>query len=313
MSDLQAGFNHRALLMETNLREAIKAQHMDFTASAKSAHADYTAALEKSAVDIQKRLWDDLERMRAEYERLIHTELRLIRQRAASANPEPAAPAVPKAPTPALPFDYARFAERFRGTEEYVRSKQAFYVPQFAGCTDVLDIGCGRGEFLEVMKNAGVAARGIDSDPESVALCRAKGLEAEVADLFIYLNDLPDSALDGIYSSQVVEHLPPERVPELVRLAGAKLRRGGVLAIETPNPECLAIFASHFYLDPTHTRPIPAALMVFYLEEFGFGRVEVHRMSPAVETMPSLATVPSEFREAFFGALDYAVVGRKFS
>jgi 2-polyprenyl-3-methyl-5-hydroxy-6-metoxy-1,4-benzoquinol methylase len=264
-------------------------------------------------VDIQKRLWDDLQRMRAEYERLIHTELRLIRQRAASANPEPAAPAVPKASTPALPFDYARFAERFRGAEEYVRGKQAFYVPQFTGCMDVLDVGCGRGEFLEVMKNAGVAARGIDSDPESVALCRAKGLEAEVADLFIYLNDLPDSALDGIYSSQVVEHLPPERVPELVRLAGAKLRRGGVLAIETPNPECLAIFASHFYLDPTHTRPIPAALMVFYLEEFGFGRVEVHRMSPAVETMPSLATVPSEFREAFFGALDYAVVGRKFS
>jgi O-antigen chain-terminating methyltransferase len=320
MSDLQAGFHHRALLMETNFRqveanfrEALKAQHMDFTASAKLAHAEYVTAMEKSVAAIQKRLWDDMERIRIDYERLIHTELRIIRQRAIL-HPEPVAPAaVAQAPIPALSFDYARFAERFRGSEEYVRNKQTFYVPQFAGCAEILDIGCGRGEFLQVMKEAGITARGIDSDAESVALCRAKGLEAEVADLFTYLSDLPDSALDGIYSSQVVEHLLPERLPELVRLAAAKLRREGVLAIETPNPECLAIFATHFYLDPTHTRPIPPPLMVFYLEEFGFGNVEVHRMSPAVESMPALATLPAEFREAFFGALDYAVVARKLS
>jgi O-antigen chain-terminating methyltransferase len=211
----------------------------------------------------------------------------------------------------ALAFDYARFAERFRGSEEYVRNKQSFYVPQFAGCADVLDIGCGRGEFLQVMKDAGIAARGIDLDNESVALCRAKGLQAETADLFNYLNNLPDAALDGIFSAQVIEHLPPERLPELVRLVAAKLRRGGVVALETPNPECLAIFASHFYLDPTHTRPVPPPLLVFYLEEFGFANVEVHRMSPAVETMPSLNTISAEFREAFFGSLDYAVVARK--
>ena len=317
MADLQAGFHHRALLMETNFRqlevnfrEAIKAQHLDFTASANLFHAEFTATMEKSIGDVQKRLWDDLERIRLDYERLIHTELRIIRQRAIL-HPEPASAPIPAAPQPTLAFDYARFAERFRGTEEYVRSKQMFYVPHFAGCQEVLDIGCGRGEFLQVMNDAGIAARGIDSDPESIALCRAKGLNAEAADLFTYLNNLPDAALDGIYSSQVVEHLPPERIPELVRLAGAKLRNGGVFAIETPNPECLAIFASHFYLDPTHTRPIPAPLMVFYLEEFGFGGVKVHHLSPAVESMPALATIPAEFREAFFGGLDYAVIGRK--
>lgn len=317
MADLQAGFHHRALLMETNFRQletnfrqAIQAQHLDFTASAKLAHAGFTAAMAKSIAEIQKRLWDDLQHIRVDYERLIHTELRIIRQRTIL-HPEAAAATVAPAPVPTLGFDYARFAERFRGAGDYVRSRQKFYVPQFAGCTQVLDIGCGRGEFLEVLKDAGIAARGIDSDPESIALCRAKGLDAEAADLFLYLNDLPDAALDGIYSSQVVEHLPPERVPELVRLAAAKLRAGGVLAIETPNPECLAIFATHFYLDPTHTRPIPAALLVFYLEEFGFGGVQVHRQSPAVESMPALATIPAEFREAFFGALDYAVVGRK--
>jgi O-antigen chain-terminating methyltransferase len=109
----------------------------------------------------------------------------------------------------------------------------------------------------------------------------------------------------------VVEHLAPELLPAAVRLAVSRLARGGVLAIETPNPECLAIFATHFYLDPTHTRPVPHPLLAFYLEEFGLGLIEVHKLSPAVESMPALASLPTEFREAFFGGLDYAIVGRK--
>ncbi len=106
---------------------------------------------------------------------------------------------------------------------------------------------------------------------------------------------------------QVVEHLPPERLPEMIRLLHDKLRAGALIAIETPNPECLAIFATHFYIDPTHRHPIPPALMSFYLEEAGFGRIEVERLSPAVEAMPSLAELPEAFRKDFFGSLDYAV------
>ena len=83
------------------------------------------------------------------------------------------------------------------------------------------------------------------------------------------------------------------------------------MAIETPNPECLAIFATHFYLDPTHTRPIPAPLLRFYLEEAGFGSVQIERLAPAVESMPALAELPPAFRDAFFGGLDYAIVARK--
>jgi hypothetical protein len=112
---------------------------------------------------------------------------------------------------------------------------------------------------------------------------------------------------------QVVEHLPPERLPELIRLAYAKLRAGALLAIETPNPECLAIFATHFYLDPTHRHPIPPALMTFYLEEAGFGGIVVERLSPAIESMPSLAELPEAIRKEFFGALDYAVFARKLA
>ena len=142
-------------------------------------------------------------------------------------------------------------------------------------------------------------------------MCRSKGLDAEAADLFAYLNDLPEASLDGIFCSQVVEHLPPERLPEMIKLCGSRLSRGGVIAIETPNPECLAIFATHFYLDPTHTRPVPAALLAFYMEEFGVGRIETRKLAPAVESMPSLAELPAAFRETFFGALDYAILGKK--
>jgi O-antigen chain-terminating methyltransferase len=300
VAELNASFQHRTGLMESSFREQIKAQH-----------AEYEGALDRSGLDIQKRLWADLERIRLDYERLIHAELRVIRQRAAVSAAAVSTPQL-EAPSPAASaFDYGRFADRFRGPEEYVKKGQRFYLPYFAGRHEVLDIGCGRGEFLELMREAGVPARGIDLGQESVDLCRHKGLRAELADLFPYLADLPESSLDGIFSAQVVEHLPPERLPEMIRLAASRLERDGVLAIETPNPECLAIFASHFYLDPTHTRPVPHALLAFYMEEFGLGLIEVHRLSPAVESMPALAGLPEDFREAFFGGLDYAIVGRK--
>ena len=174
----------------------------------------------------------------------------------------------------------------------------------------MLDIGCGRGEFLEMMRDAYIPAQGIELSAESVALCRHKGLNVEAADLFSYLAQ-PDGSFDGIFCGQVVEHLPPERLPEMIRLAATCLATNGVIAIETPNPECLAIFATHFYLDPTHTRPVPHPLLTFYLEEFGVGAITVRKLSPAAETMPALAELPAAFREAFFGRLDYAVIGRK--
>jgi len=302
VAELNGAFQHRTGLLEASFRDQLRSQH-----------ADFTAALERSL----KLLWTDLERVRLEYERLIHAELRVIRQRAAVGATPVAAPAAPAdlqrpAPSPApLEFDYGRFAERFRGSEEYVRTGQRFYLPFFTGRREVLDIGCGRGEFLELMREAGVTARGIDLSQESVDLCRHKGLQAETADLFKYLADLPEASLDGIFSAQVVEHLPPERLPDMIRLASSRLERDGVLAIETPNPECLAIFASHFYLDPTHTRPVPHALLTFYMEEYGLGLIQVRRLSPAIESMPALAGLPEDFREAYFGGLDYAIIGRK--
>jgi 2-polyprenyl-3-methyl-5-hydroxy-6-metoxy-1,4-benzoquinol methylase len=306
VADLQGAFQHRSTLMESNFREIVHAQH-----------ADYLGALERANLEIQKKLWSDLEKIRQEYDRVIHAELRLIRQRTPVSAPGPAViapPAQPSsasqpAPAPAA-LDYGRFAERFRGSEEDVRQKLDFYRPFFAGVEDVLDIGCGRGEFLALMRDCGIAATGIDLSEECIAQCRRNDLNAETADLFSYLAD-PAREFGAIFSSQVVEHLDPARLPEMIRLCGARLRHGGLLAIETPNPDCLAIFATYFYLDPTHTRPVPHPLLAFYMEEAGFGQIEVHELSQAADSMPGITELPEPFRKRFFGGLDYAILGRK--
>jgi SAM-dependent methyltransferase len=300
LSELQAAYQHRLTVLKQEYHEALRHQHGEFT-----------GILEHKLTEVQQRLWQDLEQIRGEYEKLIYTELRAVRQKSSAAqttghlSPE-------AAPASHAEIDWLRFAGVFRGPEERIRERQKQHAARFAGALhEVLDIGCGRGEFLEAAREAGVKARGIDASEECVALCRSKGLEAERADLFEYLERLPDRCLGGSYCAQVIEHLPPERVPAMVRLVSAKLHPGALAVFETPNPECLAIFATHFYIDPTHTRPVPAPLLRFYLEEAGFGNIEVERLEPAVESIPALKDLPASVREALFGGLDYAMSARK--
>jgi len=298
IAELQAAFQHRVTLLDSTLKDQIKLQHSDFE-----------GALDRATTDIQKRLWADLDQIRTDYETVIHAELRLHRQKASLVRD---ADRVAQGSLPDFSsVDWLKFAEKFRGSEDYVREHARMYAARFEGCSNVLDVGCGRGELLETLRAAGIGARGIDLNDDSIALCRGRGLGVEKADLFVYLADLPDASLDGIVCCQVVEHLPPQHLPEFVQLAQPKLRPGATLAIETPNPECLAIFATHFFLDPTHQRPIPPMLMAFYLEEAGLGRIEIERLHPALETMPSLAALPEEFRNEFFGPLDYAIFAKK--
>ena len=304
-ADLQGAFQHRVSLVEANFRDIVKMQH-----------TDYLGALDRTTDAIHKQLFTDFEKVRAEFAKSVNAELRLIRQRTGTRVAMPVDVTVPGAAvatgSAAIPsLDYARFAERFRGDEADVIAKQSFYAPYFAGRVNVLDIGCGRGELLTVLREAGAKARGIDLDAESVAVCREKGFEAETADLFVWLAAQPEGDLDGIISSQVVEHIEPARLPEMIRLCASRLERGGVLAIETPNPECLAIFATHFYMDPTHVRPVPYRLLEFYMEEAGMVDIEVRTLSPAVAENPELKELPEGFRERFFGGLDYAIIGRK--
>jgi len=295
-------YEARALAQEKSYADLANAQHGEFSQMMRVQHGEFGHSLDLVGQSLQTRLDQDLRRIKLEFEGLIHNELRVVRQRGVAA--VSIAPLAPQAP-----MDYQAFSDRFRGSEEHVRENQRFYAGRFQG--NVLDLGCGHGEFLEVMRDRGVQARGIDQSAESVACCRTKGLDVEQADLFAYLEGLPDKSLDGIFSSQVVEHLGVNQVPLMIRLCAAKLRSGGLLAIETPNPACLAIFATHFYLDPTHVRPVPSPLVAFYMEESGLGGIEVVERFPAVESFPELKDLPEGVRDKFFGGLDYVIFGRK--
>jgi O-antigen chain-terminating methyltransferase len=291
LADLQASFQHRVTLQTQAMRTEF----------------EHSMVLQNE--EMQRRYWEELSRVRLEYERIIHTELRVLRQKTSFA--QAAAHVVESTPPGFANVDWLKFADRFRGSEEDIHARQQMYAARFRDHAPVLDLGCGRGEIVQILGDAGIKARGVDAHDDSIAFCQAKGLEVEKADLFTYLRDLPDASLGGVICCQVIEHLPPPRLPEMIQLAHAKLRAGGLIALETPNPECLAIFATHFYIDPTHRHPIPPALTTFYLEEAGFGQVEVQRLSPAIESMPSVAELPETFRNAFFGGLDYVAFGIK--
>jgi O-antigen chain-terminating methyltransferase len=241
------------------------------------------------------------------------------------------------APAPAVPAGagrlpsgaYLAFEDRHRGTREEIRQRQRGYLDLFRE-GPVLDVGCGRGEFLELCREAKVDAHGIDVDPDMVARCREAGLDAERADALAYLMEVPNGSLGGVFCSQVIEHLPPDGIIALVRLAHAKLRPGGVLLCETPNPTCLGVFSGAFYVDLTHIKPIHPQAAVFVLEAAGFREVEVRYVNAYPPDMRLQLLEPlwymRRYEEAFlqalnenfvrlnellWGAQDYAVIGRR--
>jgi len=222
-------------------------------------------------------------------------------------------------------IDYFQLERHFRGTEAEIRSRQGFYVPFFARRHSVLDIACGRGEFLELMREAQVNARGVDIDADMIGQCLEKGLSVVQADIFSYLETVPNGSLDGIFCAQFVEHLQPDAYVRLVSQCADKLAPAGVLVVETQNPECLAIFSRTFLLDPTHVRPIPPALLRVLFAEAGLERLTTHFLSPAATSLPLIPLLASSaierdqvdawnaavarFNETFFGGMDYAVIG----
>ena len=315
LTDNEIKFLH----MLREIEDAARRHEETAQAVAAKMHQEYSALLEQSTDALQKQFWADMERQRTEQEKSIHTELRLIRQRSRTATatappaPAPAADGTAAAPPP---FDYGRFQERFRGSEEYVAKSQSQYLKICRGLAPVADLGCGRGELLELLQAEGVECLGVDSDPDAAGACRDKGLNVEAGDLFEFLRRQEAGSLGAVVSAHVVEHLPPLRLPELVELAAAKLKPAGILALETPNPACLAIFNGDFYLDPTHRRPAPAQQLRFYMEESGLGGVEVRELNPAYESIPELAGLREDpsagpFVEKFFGGLDYVIWGKK--
>ncbi len=279
--------------------------------------------VEKGVSAVQERFWEDL----AVIQQKLDAELRLIRQRLLAlgssgtvAAPQESSPRAVAATAPAA-FDYSHFENRFRGPEETIKKRQAFYLPILKDAAPVLDVACGRGEMLELLREQGIAARGVDLDSDMIERCKAKHLSVERADALTYLEAQPGNSLGAVFSAQFIEHLPATAYGKLIALAFSKLRPGGRLIFETQNPECLAIFSQSFYLDPTHVRPVPAAQVKFLMEEAGFRDIRVHYLSPSRDAgLPELPSLPGDkvwtdaaekFNETYFRYMDYGIEATK--
>ena len=153
------------------------------------------------------------------------------------------------------------------------RKARAFYVPLFTGCSSVVDVACGRGEFLEGLRAAGIPGAGVDLDPEMVALAQAASLKVEAGDAFAFLGS-KDAAFDGVFSAHFVEHLPYERAAELMRLCAAALRPGGRIVVCTPNSASLPTIQHQFWWEPSHVRLYDIDLLKFMLSDAGFEHLE---------------------------------------
>ena len=215
---------------------------------------------------------------------------------------------------------YADFTEHFRGSTTEVTAKLEGYLPdvhRLAGPGGVVDLGCGRGEWLTLLREAGVAARGVDANAAFVAAGRARGLEMELGDARGYLQALPPDSVDVVTAFHVIEHLATEELLALLEAAREALRPGGCLVLETPNPTNLVMAACDFYNDPTHRSPLPPALTEYLVSAQGFGDVEVRPLHPKDPPLvptggaDTCARVQELVTQTLFGPQDYAVLGYK--
>jgi 2-polyprenyl-3-methyl-5-hydroxy-6-metoxy-1,4-benzoquinol methylase len=229
-------------------------------------------------------------------------------------------------------LNYVEFENRFRGSREEVGRRQAVYVPLFKDAPGrVVDLGCGRGEFLEQLRQAGVEAYGVDQSADMVRVCGEHDLEARQGDVLAHLASLAEGSLGGVFCAQVLEHLDPAGVIRFFELAAAAIAPGGVLAVETLNPRSLAIFRNALYVDLGHTRPLHPMTLAFLAESAGFRQVGVRYLSPvpdqerlrqlpadAAPADPALASLlevaNANFQrldEVLFGPQDFAVIARR--
>jgi SAM-dependent methyltransferase len=213
----------------------------------------------------------------------------------------------------ALP-DYFAFESRMRGSVDAIRERQRRYVDDLRTAAPVLDVGCGRGELLQLLREAGIEARGIDADADMVAYARGEGLEVEQADLVEFLGRQEDGSLGGIFMGQVVEHLPAPVLLRALELAAAKLRAGGLLIAETINP-LSPLALRHYFADLTHAQPLVPETLELLARQAGFAETELRYLNEPAERLtepddPVIAANVRRLNELLFAPLDYALVAR---
>lgn len=170
--------------------------------------------------------------------------------------------------------------ESLRSAELAIQEQQSPYAELFRGLSPVVDIGCGRGEFLELLRENGVVAHGIDSDRAACQVARRKLLNVVEGDLFEHLRQVPDRSLGGAFSARVIEYLSTHQQVELIALLSKKMKPGGLVIIETMNPESSLGFGRNSRLDPTHLRPIHPELLKSILESNCFADVKMCSLAP---------------------------------
>lgn len=174
---------------------------------------------------------------------------------------------------------YFNFFNRFRSPPNVVKKHQSIFLRFFSGCKGVLDIGCGRGEFLELLTERGIGCEGVDFNGDMVEHCGKKGLNVRQADAISYLEDLSDDSLDGIFTDDMVEHLDVSYLLHMLRLCGKKLKEGRYMVAKTVNPLSWTAFANIYLLDNTHKTPLHPETMRYFMESSGFGKVAIEFVS----------------------------------
>jgi SAM-dependent methyltransferase len=177
-------------------------------------------------------------------------------------------------------FGADRFVDAFRGSRDDLLAAYAPLADRVAGSGPVLDVGCGRGEFVQLLVERGTEARGVDLDADAVAVARAAGLPVEEGDGLAALAEVPDGSLGAVVLLQVVEHLSAQDLVNLVALCADKVRPGGLVVAETVNPQSLYVYAHALFVDPTHLRPVHPAYLTFLFTEAGFDGVQIEWRSP---------------------------------
>jgi O-antigen chain-terminating methyltransferase len=216
---------------------------------------------------------------------------------------------------------YVDFEYAFRGGREDIKRRVSAYIPRLQALgigglsMPVVDVGCGRGEWLDVLSGHGMHAVGIDSNSAMVEESKQRGLPVQVGDAVEYLRDLPAESQGAITGLHIVEHMPTDRLIQLFDEAVRVLKPGGIVIFETPNPENLFVSSLSFYLDPTHRAPIPPALLQFIAESRGLCAAEILYLHPYPESYTILSNtepgIAKFLNQHFYGPQDYALVATK--
>jgi O-antigen chain-terminating methyltransferase len=216
---------------------------------------------------------------------------------------------------------YYAFEEKFRGSRDLVKSRLGIYlqyIERIRGLNAAggfLDIGCGRGEWLELLKENNIPCRGIDLNQRMIDETQSRGLQTERADVLAFLRQLPDDTLSGISGFHIIEHLPFAVLMTVLAEARRTLAPGGVLILETPNPENFIVGSCNFYVDPTHRHPILPTALGFMLSQAGFKEHQCLQVSlpdylGGTEGVPSSGVLKALADHMTVGQ-DYAVIAYK--